>query len=113
MKANGPRIHREKRTVAAMIDLYCHAEHGTHKDLCSDCQALHDYAMQRLEHCPFGEAKTTCANCTVHCYKPIMRERVRVVMRYAGPRMMWKHPVLALRHVLDGRKKAAPRRPPR
>jgi hypothetical protein len=33
-----------------------------------------------------------------------MREHVRVVMRTAGPRMIWRHPVLAVRHVLDGRK---------
>jgi hypothetical protein len=28
------------------------------------------------------------------------------VMRYTGPRMMWRHPVLAVRHVLDGRRPA-------
>jgi len=92
MTDNGPRIRREKRTVAAMLDLYCHEEHGTQGELCTDCQALHDYAMQRLDRCPFGEEKTTCANCAVHCYKPAMRERVRVVMRTAGPRMIWRHP---------------------
>ncbi len=107
MTTNGPRIRREQRTVAAMIELYCHDEHGMQGELCADCQALHDYAMQRLDRCPFGEEKTTCAKCTVHCYKPAMRERVRVVMRTAGPRMIWKHPVLAVRHVLDGRKKPA------
>lgn len=107
MTANGPRIHREKRTVAAMIDLYCRDEHGTQGELCADCQALHDYAMQRLDRCPFGEEKTTCATCAIHCYKPAMRERVRVVMRTAGPRMIWKHPVLAVRHVLDGRRKVS------
>lgn len=103
MTANGPRIRREKQTVAAMIDIYCHDQHGTHGALCAECRVLHDYAMQRLDRCPFGEEKSTCANCTVHCYKPAMRERIRDVMRYAGPRMIWRHPVLAVRHVLDGR----------
>ena len=107
MPNKGPRIRREKRTVGAMIELYCSEEHGGAHPLCADCGELHDYAMQRLDHCPFGEAKTTCVNCAVHCYKPEMRARVRVVMRAAGPRMIWKHPVLAVRHVLDGRKKAA------
>lgn len=37
--------------------------------------------------------------CPVHCYKRDMRERMRQVMRYAGPRMLWVHPVAALRHV--------------
>lgn len=109
MMNQGPRIGREKHTVAAMIELYCEEEHGAANGLCAECQALHDYAMQRLERCPFGEQKTTCAHCTVHCYKPVMRERIRVVMRTAGPRMIWRHPILAVRHLLDGRKKAAPR----
>ena len=43
----------------------------------------------------FGDDKPTCANCKVHCYSEAMRERVRDVMRYAGPRMLWRHPVLA------------------
>ena len=103
----GPRIQREQRTVAAMVRIYCHDLHGTDDALCVDCQALHDYAMTRLDRCPFQEAKGTCANCTVHCYKPTMREEIRKVMRHAGPRMMWRHPYLAVRHVLDGRRKSA------
>ena len=51
----------------------------------------------------FGDAKPTCANCAVHCYKANMRERVRAAMRWAGPRMLWRHPVLAIRHMIDGR----------
>ena len=104
MTANGPRIRREKQTVTAMLNIYCHDHHGAGAALCAECGALHDYAMQRLDRCPFGEEKSTCADCTIHCYKPAMRERIRVVMRYAGPRMIWRHPVLAVRHVLDGRK---------
>ena len=33
-----------------------------------------------------------------------MRERVRAVMRYSGPRMLTRHPVLAVAHLADGRK---------
>jgi len=109
MPANGSRIRREKRTVAAMIDLYCHDEHGAHDARCADCQTLHDYAMSRLDRCPFGEEKTTRANCAIHCYKPAMRERVRGVMRTAGLRMIWRHPILAMCHVLDERGKARAR----
>jgi hypothetical protein len=61
--------------------------------------------MERLRRCPFQEGKTTCAKCPIHCYKPTMRERVRVVMRYAGPRMMLRHPSLAMWHLFDGRRK--------
>ena len=31
---------------------------------------------------------------------PQMRERIRAVMRYAGPRMITRHPVAAVRHLL-------------
>jgi hypothetical protein len=92
-----------------MIELYCEGQHGTHRALCSECRELLDYANLRLDKCPFQDGKTTCANCAVHCYKPAMRERVRVVMRWAGPRMVWRHPVLALAHLLDGRRKRGER----
>jgi hypothetical protein len=107
-----PRMARERRTVEAMIQIYCRGQHGMNGDLCAECQALAAYALQRLDRCPFQEAKTTCARCPVHCYKPEMRQRIRAVMRYAGPRMLYRHPVLALRHMLDERRKE-PSRPAR
>lgn len=101
------RRAREFKTIAAMLRMYCRSHHGS-KDacLCHDCLELHDYAHRRLERCLFGEAKPTCVNCTVHCYKASMRERVRQVMRWAGPRMMWRHPVLAVWHMIAGRRPA-------
>jgi hypothetical protein len=96
-----PRMRREASTVAAMIHLYCHGQHHDKDALCDDCQALHDYAIARLEHCPFQENKPTCALCSVHCYKREMRDKIRAVMRYAGPRMLFRHPVLAVLHLLD------------
>ena len=98
----GPRLRRERKTMAVMIALYCRKQHGGKHQLCSACQELYEYALQRLEKCPFGEGKTTCAKCTVHCYKSAMRERVRNVMRYSGPRMIYRHPLLAISHIVDG-----------
>ena len=92
-------MNLEARTVAAMIRIYCRAHHGAAKDLCTDCSGLFAYAEQRIEQCPFGIDKPVCNHCTVHCYQPEMRERIKVVMRYAGPRMLWRHPVLAIRHL--------------
>ncbi len=89
-----------------MVGIYCHDRHGATGELCGECRQLLDYAQARLDRCPFQEDKTTCANCPVHCYKPEMRERIRSVMRYAGPRMLYRHPVLAVLHLLvDGRRK--------
>jgi len=75
--------------------------------VCTDCADLREYAFARLENCRYQDDKPTCANCPVHCYKVDMREKVRVVMRYAGPRMIFRHPVLAIAHLRDGRKKAS------
>lgn len=101
------RRAREFKTIAAMLRLYCHHHHGTQgAQLCKECGTLHDYAHRRLERCVFGENKPTCANCTVHCYKAAMRERVRVVMRWAGPRMLWHHPILTAWHTIVGRRPA-------
>jgi hypothetical protein len=90
-----------------MIELYCADHHQGQDALCPPCAELHEYALHRLERCPFQEGKTTCVQCAVHCYKPEMREQIRVVMRYAGPRMIWKHPLLAAHHLIDGRRKVA------
>ena len=96
------RIAREDRTIAAMTDLYCRAHHAPGDGLCAECQGLLDYARQRLDRCPFRADKPTCNQCTVHCYSRAMRERVVAVMRFAGPRMIYRHPWLAVRHLIDG-----------
>ena len=95
---------KEKRVVDMMIRLYCRKKHGGHRDkggLCEECRALRDYAALRADKCPFMETKTFCSNCRVHCYRPDMREKIRQVMRFAGPRMLLCHPVMALRHVIS------------
>ena len=95
------RIERERHTIHVMIGMYCRAHHGLHDGLCPECQTLHDYAMQRIDHCPLIEDKPTCAKCPIHCYRKDMRERVRQVMRFAGPRMMFSHPILTIMHYVD------------
>jgi len=87
-----------------MIRLFCRSHHGG-RVLCADCQALDGYAARRLDGCPYGDGKPTCLHCPIHCYTPARREQIRQVMRWAGPRMLWRHPVLAIRHLLDGRRK--------
>ena len=81
----------EKLLVSEMIALYCRRQHKTPKGtLCPECRQLHDYALMRIDKCPFMETKTFCSAC---------REKIRTVMRWAGPRMLPVHPVLSIRHV--------------
>ena len=94
---------QEKETIEYMIRYYCHKKHKE-KGLCEECSRLLEYANQRIDKCPFMESKTFCSNCKVHCYNKDMREKIREVMRYAGPRMLLHKPIMALRHVYYERK---------
>jgi len=100
------RIMREKKTLEIMIRIYCRGSHGNGESLCNDCQELLDYANRRVDDCPLIANKPTCLNCKIHCYEALRREKIRVVMRYAGPRMLSRHPALAIAHLIDGRRKA-------
>jgi len=74
-----------------------------------ECRALLIYVQERMDSCPYQEGKPACSGCPVHCHKPAMRENIRQIMRYSGPRMLLRHPLLTLLHFLDGIKaKLAP-----
>lgn len=95
------RIEREKKVVAQMVEIYCRSHHKRKEDaLCEDCRGLVEYAYQRLEHCPKGNRKTSCRKCEIHCYAPHYRDRIREVMKYVGPRMLFIHPLSAIRHLI-------------
>lgn len=108
-----PRLTREQTTMVAMLRLYCRDHHGglptDAEGLCAACAELLAYTRKRLAACPFGTEKPTCVNCQIHCYGPRQREATRTVMRYAGPRMLLQHPLLALAHLVDGRRPAPPK----
>jgi hypothetical protein len=87
----------EINTVRVMIGMYCRHHHQ--EEFCDECRNLHEYAVKSIGKCPFGADKPVCSECRVHCYKPDMRERIRKIMKYAGPRMIYRHPFLALKHL--------------
>lgn len=97
---------RERIVVHHMIEAYCRGKHGTRRgSLCPECARLTEYADMRISRCPFMATKTFCSQCHVHCYAPEKLQAIKDVMRYAGPRMLLRHPVLVVRHGLDGMKK--------
>ena len=105
MQTTIQKREKEKQVVDRMIRIYCHGVHHTRRgNLCPACRALADYAAARVDYCPHMETKTFCSNCRTHCYKPEMRACIRAVMRYAGPRMLLYHPVLAVRHLIESTK---------
>lgn len=101
MQTKQSRIVLERQSVRAMIFLYCRSHHGKKGALCAECTALLKYAQERLAACRYQQNKPTCGKCPIHCYKPSMRTKIKAVMRYAGPRMLWHHPILAIRHIKD------------
>ncbi len=95
----GAKRKREKAVVSQMMALYCRKQHRTKAGLCPNCAELASYARRRVDGCPFMESKTFCSNCQTHCYRSDMRERIRTVMRFSGPRMALYHPFMAARHI--------------
>lgn len=96
------RIKREKAVAARMISIYCHRHHDTSgNEICEECRALLEYAHQRLDRCPHGNRKPSCRKCPIHCYSPAYRERMKAVMRYVGPRMLFIDPASAIRHLIS------------
>lgn len=92
---------RELKTLEAMIKLYCKGNHRAKEIPCFRCRDLYNYAGGRIVNCKLGVQKTTCIQCSVHCFKADFRDRIKTVMRYSGPKMIYKHPILAIYHILD------------
>lgn len=107
-----PRLNEEKRTLEAMVASFCHAHHGTKKgELCDNCRDFLAYALKRLACCPYGADKPACARCKIHCYRPAEKARARDIMRWAGPRLIFSHPVLTIKHMWYQFTKEAPEKP--
>lgn len=105
MKITTKKLRREKKTLEAMIKLYCRESHNSAQAMCDNCEELFDYTCQRIDNCILGNKKTTCAKCPIHCFKPEYKDRIRKVMRYSGPKMIYRHPVLAIYHLLDSKRR--------
>ena len=93
------RIQYEKETIALIVKLYCKGKHQN-AELCADCKELIEYTHHKLENCKFGNDKPTCKKCSVHCYQKNQQEKIKTVMHYAGPRMIWNYPLKAIMHFL-------------
>lgn len=93
------KVEREKKTIALMINIYCKKKHKSKDGLCEECQELLNYANTRLNNCKFGEEKTTCGKCPIHCYKKDMRNKVKEVMKFSGPRLILYNPIEVIRHL--------------
>ena len=94
-------IEREKRMVDAMVIIYCRAHHVYSGAPCVKCAELGVYAKNRLENCRYQENKPVCGRCGLTCYNSQNKDLAETVFNYAGPRMMFQHPLMGLQHFLD------------
>ena len=99
-------IAEEVALVSRMVHCYCEGQHHVARGaLCDECSALLSYVEQRLARCPYGTEKPNCKDCPIHCYRPAERQRIKEVMRYAGPRLLGRGDFGAIKHLLHALKK--------
>ena len=94
----GSSLADEKQTIRYMIEIYCEGKHRSHY-LCDDCLDLLNYAVTRIDKCPFDKSKITCNRCKIHCYDKDHRDKIKKVMKYSGSRMIYRHPLAAISHL--------------
>ena len=107
------QLENEKMLSTKMIGLFCRKHHRQENSLCPDCKDLSLYAGIKLDSCAYlltavkknkaesGKKlkKISCLNCPVHCYRDDYRLKIKKVMRFAGPKILFYHPVLLLKHL--------------
>lgn len=101
-------LAKELKTIVAMTHIYCRDQHGSDADMCDNCLSFIRFAEFRLARCPYGKTKPTCKRCPIHCYRKDMKALALTIMVYSGPRMLLKHPYLAIRHLLHDGKPVPP-----
>ncbi|MDP2401194.1 MAG: nitrous oxide-stimulated promoter family protein [Actinomycetota bacterium] len=117
------RVAHDTRLLGDFAVIYCRGVHGTAQRnelqsaaatlgvygrktpvVCEECADLLRYAEDRRARCP-KDPKPFCSHCDTHCYRPAMREQMREVMKYSGPRSIVRgHAIDSIRHLVESRK---------
>lgn len=102
------KVKHEQALISEMIALYCklNKHEKENGQFCPQCYELNTYAKGRLAKCPHMATKSFCSKCETPCYSPDMKERIRAVMRYSGPKMLFYHPILLVKHMVAGKRNA-------
>lgn len=118
-----PKVIKDTRLLGDFTTIYCKGVHAAASRaplasdgvvlgvygakppvVCAHCAGLLSYAEKRRAFCP-KDPKPFCSHCDTHCYKPDMREYMREVMRYAGPRSMLNgHAIDGIKHLIESRR---------
>lgn len=58
-------------------------------------------AFRHAERCPHSFYKTFCHQCPTTCYKLTDLEQIEPIMKYAGRKIMMKHPLIGTKFVIN------------
>lgn len=97
-------IEQEKKTIKKMITIYCNNKHNTKEILCKSCLELIEYTERKTENCVYKYNKPACSLCPVHCYSKVYKKKIREVMRFSGPRIIFYSPKSAILHLINVRR---------
>ena len=89
----------EKDIVKWMIEYYCSCNHNT-AGICDECSDLLNYAVKRNDNCLHGNNKPVCSVCEIHCYSATYRDRIREVMKFSGPRILYRKPLWGVMYLV-------------
>lgn len=94
--------NRDRRTLEAIGRIYCHGNHAhMAKDaagLCLQCRCAVESTLARTIACPNGH-EGNCQDCRIHCQRGEAQERIRKIMHYAAPRMVFRHPIMTAHYL--------------
>ena len=97
-------VHPASRRTALVSDACALGVYGLRvPQVCDECADVLRYVEKRRAYCP-KDPKPSCSFCDTHCYSAEMSDRMREVMRYAGPRSMFHgYAVAGIKHVFAER----------
>ena len=98
-------LAREQDSISKMIAIYCNKQHNSSHKLCEECKNISEYASKCISLCQYGANKPVCGKCPSNCFRGDMYGKMVKIMRFAGPHMLYKHPILTARHILDAFRK--------
>ena len=102
------QIQKDTDKLVRFLSLYCKAHHEHRRqepfifehpkvsakvydgpDLCDECSKLLRHAIVMRVLCPL-DPKPKCRNCPEHCYRPVYKDQMETVMKFAGPRSLFR-----------------------
>lgn len=95
-------LDKDRRTLEAIGSIYCRGHHpGVAKDtggLCPACRGTIEQTLDRAAACPYGHGHN-CEDCETHCQRGEAQQRIKAIMAYAAPRMVFRHPLMTLEYL--------------